>query len=108
MQPAGYGYNIFIITGAGRHLYAAGTGMTKEAFMNPIKLLQLKNAWDCFKGNHPKFPKFLSALYQKGMKEGTVIEFRVTTPDGEELAANLKLKGDDIALFRELQDLLKS
>ncbi len=76
--------------------------------MNPLKLLQLKSAWDCFKGNHPKFPKFLTALYQKGMKEGTVIEFHVTTPDGEEMAANVKIKDADITLFRELQDLLNS
>lgn len=76
--------------------------------MNPLKLLQLKSAWDRFKGNHPKFPKFLTALYQKGMKEGTVIEFHVTTPEGEEMAANVKLKADDIALFKELQDLLKA
>ena len=75
--------------------------------MNPLKLLQLKSAWDRFKGNHPKFPRFLTALYQKGMKEGTVIEFRVTTPDGEEMAANVKLKEDDIALFQELKDLLQ-
>lgn len=73
--------------------------------MNPLKLLQLKNAWDRFKGSHPKFPKFLTALYQKGMKEGTVIEFRVTTPEGEEMAANLKLKEDDIELFEELKNL---
>lgn len=76
--------------------------------MNPLKLLQLKSAWDRFKGNHPKFPKFLTALYQKGMKEGTVIEFHVTTPEGEEMAANVKLKADDIALFQELQDLLRA
>lgn len=76
--------------------------------MNPLKLLQLKSAWDRFQSNHPKFPKFLTALYQKGMKEGTVIEFRITTPDGEEMAANVKLKEDDIALFGELKDLLKS
>lgn len=75
--------------------------------MNPLKLLQLKSAWDRFKGNHPKFPRFLTALYQKGVKEGTVIEFRVTTPDGEEMAANVKLKEDDIALFQELKDLLQ-
>lgn len=76
--------------------------------MNPLKLLQLKSAWNRFQSNHPKFPKFLTALYQKGMKEGTIIEFRVTTPDGEEMAANVKLKEDDIALFGELKDLLKS
>lgn len=76
--------------------------------MNPLKLLQLKSAWNRFKENHPKFPKFLTAVYQKGMKEGTIIEFRVTTAGGEEMAANVKLKEDDIALFQELQDLFLS
>lgn len=76
--------------------------------MNPLKLLQLKSAWDRFKTNHPKFPKFLSAIYKKGMAEGTVIELRVTTPNGEEMTANVKLKSDDIALFQEMQALFRS
>lgn len=37
--------------------------------MNPLKLMQLKSAWDRFKGNHPRFPRFLTALCQKGLKE---------------------------------------
>lgn len=76
--------------------------------MNPMNLLQLKLAWHRFKENHPKFPRFLTAVYQRGMEEGTTIEFKVTTPSGEELAANLKIKEDDINLFRELQELMKS
>jgi len=42
------------------------------------------------------------------MQEGTTIEFQVTTPSGEKLAANLKMREDDIDLFRELQELMKS
>ena len=41
--------------------------------MNPMKLLQLKSAWDRVKANHPKFPKYLSAVRQKAIREGTVI-----------------------------------
>lgn len=76
--------------------------------MNPVNLLKLKSAWNRFKENHPKFPKFLTAVYQRGVPEGTTVEFKVTTPSGEELTANLKIKHDDINLFRELQELLKS
>ena len=75
--------------------------------MNPMKLLQLKSAWERFIHNHPKFPLFLSAVYQKGIAEGTKIEFRVTTPDGEQKSAILNLKPDDIMLFRELENLMK-
>lgn len=75
--------------------------------MNPLKLLQLKSAWERFQTNHPKFPKFLSTVCKKSVMEGTVIEIRVTSPDGEEVASNIKLKADDVALFQELQDLVK-
>lgn len=74
--------------------------------MNPMKLLQLKSAWDRFKSNHPKFPKFVSAIYRKGLREGTVIEFRVISPEGEEITSNLKIQADDIDLFRELKDIM--
>ena len=59
------------------------------------------------KANHPKFPKYLSAVRQKAIREGTVIEFKVTTPEGEELSANLRLKEDDIALFQEITELFQ-
>ena len=75
--------------------------------MNPMKLLQLKSSWTRFKSNHPKFPKYLSAVYQHGVKEGSLIEFKVTTPDGEEMSANVRLKADDIALFKELTGMFQ-
>lgn len=74
--------------------------------INPMKLLQLKSAWERFKSNHPKFPKFISAIYHRGLKEGTVIEIRVISPEGEELASNLKIQAEDIDLFRELKDIM--
>lgn len=76
--------------------------------MNPMKLLQIKSALDRFQNNHPKFPKYLSAVYQKGLREGTLMEFKVTTPEGEELAANIKLNEEDLALFRELKELFQN
>lgn len=75
--------------------------------MNPMKLLQLKSALDRFRANHPKFPKYLSAVCQKGVREGTLVEFKVTTPEGEVLSANIRLKEDDIALFQEMKDLFQ-
>lgn len=79
----------------------------KEIPMNPVKLLQLKAAWERFKNNHPKFPKFLSTVYRNHLKEGTLIEFKVTSPDGEEISANLRIKEDDMALMQELSSLFQ-
>ncbi|MDO4267214.1 MAG: hypothetical protein Q4C73_01980 [Eubacteriales bacterium] len=75
--------------------------------MNPMKLLQLKSAWDRFKSHHPRFPRFLSAARQKGISEGTVIAVTITWPDGHELSSNVRLNQDDIALFRELSETVR-
>ena len=75
--------------------------------MSPLKLLQLKSSWERFAKNHPKFPRFLSGIYQKSLREGTLIEFKVTTPDGEKITANIKIKADDMALFDELRGLFQ-
>lgn len=76
--------------------------------MNPAKLLKLKSAMDVFKKNHPKFLPFLSAAKQNSMKEGTIIEINVTSPDGKTISSNIKLQESDIQMFYELSDLLKN
>lgn len=75
--------------------------------MNPLQLMQLKSLWERFHSNHPKFPAFLNAVHSRGIQEGTILEFRVITPSGEELTSNLKVQSDDIALFREVQELMR-
>lgn len=76
--------------------------------INPAKLLKLKSAIDVFTQNHPKFPKFLSAVRQNGIQEGTIIDITVTTPDGKTLSSNIKLKDSDIGMFEDLSEVLKN
>lgn len=73
--------------------------------LNPTKMLRLKNAWQSFTASHPKFPKFLQAVSQSAVQEGTVIEISVTRPDGTSLASNVKLTASDMQLFREISNL---
>ncbi len=73
--------------------------------VNPMMLIQLKSSWDRFTKNHPKFPKFWKAVYKQCLTEGTVVEFKVTAPDGTELASNLKLNSDDLELIRQLEEI---
>ena len=63
-------------------------------------LLVLKQAWDTFRHNHPKFPDFLKAVKKRGITEGTEILICVTYPDG------LKLKQSDIELLDSLGQLM--
>lgn len=72
---------------------------------NPTKMLRLKNAWLSFTSCHPKFPKFLQAVSQSAIQEGTVIEISVTKPDGTSLTSNVKLTASDMQLFHEISNL---
>ncbi len=73
--------------------------------MNPLKLLQIQNAWNTFKANHPKFPLFVDALAKEGLSEGTVIEIKVTTPEGKEFQSNIKMTASDMELIHSLKNL---
>lgn len=71
--------------------------------MNPMKLLQLQESWNRFKNNHPKFPLFVDAVTKEGIKEGTVIEITITTPEGRNYNSNLKVTADDLELIEKLK-----
>lgn len=75
--------------------------------INPLKLLQLKSAWERFKSNHPRFPLFLSAVSKRGIKAGTIIELKITTPEGEDLVTNMKITQEDLSLFQEITELFR-
>lgn len=75
--------------------------------INPMKLMQMKSLWERFTQNHPKFPRFLAALNQKGVREGTILECKIITPEGEELTTNLRIMPEDIALFHEIKDMMQ-
>lgn len=73
--------------------------------LNPAKLMKLKQAKDVFVSNHPKFPAFLNAVGNSCLKEDTIIEFKVTTKEGQELTSNIKLKESDLELLQTLKDM---
>ena len=73
---------------------------------NPMKLMQLKSAWDRFSANHPKFMPFLKAVGQNGAREGCIYEITVTTPEGQSMTTNLKLKAEDIELLQSLKSMM--
>ena len=75
-------------------------------FQNPTAIFQMMNLWNKFKQNHPKFPKFMSAVYQNGIKEGSIVEINVTTADGQSLNSNLKISAEDMELIRQLKELM--
>ena len=75
--------------------------------MNPMALMKIMNAKNKFNANHPKFGAFLSAAFAGGIQEGTIIEMKVTKPDGTEMTTNLKVKQSDLELLQELREAVK-
>ena len=76
--------------------------------INPLKLMQLKEAWMQFNRRHPKLAPFFRAIQAKALKEGTVIEMKVTTPEGKSLVASIRLTEADMELFRQAADSVKN
>ena len=73
--------------------------------MNFQSLLQLKSLWQRFTAQHPKFPAFLRAA-QPALKEGSILSFTITTPDGKTLESNLKVTSADMELLASLKQIL--
>lgn len=73
--------------------------------MNMMNMIKLKSKWDAFCRNHPKFPMFVEACNQNKLTEGTVIDLKVTKPDGTVLNTNVKLTAEDMELLKELKTM---
>ena len=73
--------------------------------MNPAKLIKIKGMWDKFTGNHPKLIPFFNAVNKKGIKEGTLINAKVTFEDGKEYNANIRVTSDDVELFEQIRKM---
>ncbi len=73
--------------------------------MNPMAIFKAKKSWETFCTNHPKFPAFLQAAQSAGIKEGTVFEVSMTTPEGKTLTTNVRLTASDMQAFEDLKGL---
>lgn len=66
-----------------------------------MHLLKAKDQLGKFRERHPKFLPFLKNV-AKNVSEGSVIEVKVTNPDGKGATSNIKLTSDDIKILRDL------
>lgn len=73
--------------------------------MNQIMLLQkFRKCLKRFRLSHPKFPLFIKTVSKEALREGTLIEINVTSPEGKTYCSNVRLKAEDM----ELVECLKS
>jgi len=76
-----------------------------EDTMNPANLIQLLNAKNQFEQSHPKFAVFIKNLISHGVESGSIIEAKITKPDGTTVTANMRVNESDLALIQELRNL---
>lgn len=69
-------------------------------------IMKIKGAWDTFTRNHPKFMPFMQAVGKEAIGEGTIIEVKVTAPDGREYNTNMKLTQSDMDLFASMKGMM--
>lgn len=69
-------------------------------------LLKFKGAWDTFTQNHPKFVPFMQAVGREAIEDGTIIEVRVTSPEGKEYNTNMKITQSDLDLFAQFKGMM--
>lgn len=72
---------------------------------NPGAIIQMMNLWNRFQKNHPKFPMFLKAVTRNGLREGSIIEIKVTTAEGEQFDSNLKINADDMEMIEQIKNM---
>ena len=70
--------------------------------VNPAALLTFKKKWEEFSGRHPKFVSFLGVLKGRGVDTGSIIDIKVTLPNGEMFQSNLKLTEEDVETIKSL------
>ena len=69
-------------------------------------LLKSKGAWDTFTQNHPKFVPFMQAVGREAIEDGTIIEVKVTSPEGKEYNTNMKITQSDLDLFAQFKGMM--
>lgn len=68
-------------------------------------VMKIKSAWDTFSRNHPKFMPFMQAVGREVIGDGTIIEIKVTSPEGKEFNTNMKLTQSDLDLFAQIRNM---
>ncbi|MCI7792207.1 MAG: hypothetical protein MR531_15810 [Lachnospiraceae bacterium] len=68
-------------------------------------VMKIKSAWDTFSRNHPKFMPFMQAVGREAIGDGTIIEIKVTSPEGKEFNTNMKLTQSDLDLFAQIRNM---
>ena len=72
---------------------------------NPMEMMKLAGRLKIFKEQHPKTIRFFTDVAQNAVREGTVIEMKVTDPDGKDYITNFRVTAEDMETVEMLKNL---
>lgn len=70
-----------------------------------MEMMKLMNRLKVFQKEHPKALAFIRDVSQNGIREGSVIEMKVTDPEGKDYVTNIRVTQEDMETVRILRDL---
>lgn len=70
--------------------------------LNPLTLLKMKDRLKVFNQEHPRVRQFFHKIKEEGLPEGSVLEMKVTLPDGREQVTNIRMTEQDVETIRML------
>ena len=73
--------------------------------LNPFEMMQMSGRISTFAQQHPRVVAFFKENGQE-LRQGTVVEFRMKTPEGRELVTNLRLTADDEETINTIKKML--
>ena len=73
--------------------------------MNPMDIMQLGGRLQTFSNQHPKFGAFLREAGTDAMREGSILEMKVTSPEGKEYVTNLRLTAEDVETISMIRNM---
>lgn len=71
--------------------------------MNPKDIFKLRERLGIFQSQHPKVQCFFQDAAANALKEGSVVEMKITSPEGKEYVANIRLTREDIETIEMMQ-----
>lgn len=72
---------------------------------NPMEMMKLAGRLNIFKEQHPRTVQFVTDVATTGIREGTVVEMKVTDPEGKEYIANFRVTAEDMETVQMLMSM---
>ena len=73
--------------------------------INPLQILTLKDKLNGFRHRHKGFVSFIKAARREGVPVGSVVDVKLTFPEGEAMTTNFRVTEEDLELIRMLEAL---